>query len=438
MNRLTTKDFIAKAKKVHGDKYDYSKVEYKCSKEKVCIICPTHGEFWQKPNDHLSGKGCRKCVRNTPLTTETFVNRAKKVHGGKYDYSKVEYINANTKVCIICPIHGEFWQKPYDHLIKKGCPRCSNKGGTIDEFIRKAKKVHGDKYDYSNVEYVNSQTKVCIICPIHGEFWQIPASHLKGCGCKKCGIEASHNKQKKKEENFLEKARKVHNDKYNYSKVEYVNNKTKVCIVCPIHGEFWQTPSDHLRGKGCKKCGYELVGKRKSITFEEFFKRANKLHNNKYEYSKDTYKNCSNKILMKCPIHGEFWQTPDHHLHGCGCPHCNESHLERDISILLAENNIYFLRTKHFDWLGKQHLDFYLPKYDIGIECQGEQHYIQRDNWGRKDKNAFNHQLFLDKKKLALCNANKVKLLYFSNKKYDENVITQKEELLNKIKSYGL
>ena len=144
--------------------------------------------------------------------TKEFIEKAKEVHGDKYDYSKVEYIDANTKVCIVCPIHGEFWQKPSNHLQGKGCLVCAQRRNTItkEEFIKKAREVHGDKYDYSKVEYITSTTKVCIICPKHGEFWQTPCSHLQGCGCNKCRSLAT--------EEFIEKARKVYGDKYDYSK----------------------------------------------------------------------------------------------------------------------------------------------------------------------------------------------------------------------------
>lgn len=430
MRRLTTESFIEKAKEIHGDKYDYSKVDYVNSQTKVCIICPKHGEFWQKPNDHLNGKGCRKCVNNTPLTTDVFIKRAKKVHGDKYNYSKVNYVNANEKVCIICPIHGEFWQKPYDHLIKKGCPKCASKGVTVEEFIRRAKIVHGDKYDYSKVIFINMSTKVCIVCPKHGEFWQTPTVHLQGYGCKRCSIELVHEKQKKTTEKFIEDAKKIHGDKYDYSKVEYINNRTKVCVICPKHGEFLITPDTHLGGKGCRECGYETVSKLKGVPFNEFVKRANIIHNNKYFYDEETYKNCSYKMKMICPIHGEFWQTPDHHLHGTGCPFCKESKLEKNINKLLSDNGLSFERQKRFDWLGKQSLDFYLPQYNVGIECQGIQHYKQVPKFG--DIEITKQR---DKRKKQLCEEHNVKLLYFADEKYEDDIIVDKNELLEKIKN---
>lgn len=186
--KLTISDFVKKAREVHGDKYNYSKVEYAGTHKSVCIICPKHGEFWQRPDCHLNGNGCSKCgIENISSTKEEFINKAREVHGDKYDYSKVEYVNSRTNVCIICPEHGEFKQTPDGHLKGQGCPKCN--GGVklnTNEFIKMAREVHGDKYDYSKVEYVDSHTKVCILCPKHGEFWQTPSNHLKGQGCPNC------------------------------------------------------------------------------------------------------------------------------------------------------------------------------------------------------------------------------------------------------------
>ena len=189
--KKTTVEFINEARKVHGEKYDYSKVEYRNNREKVIIICPEHGEFLQSPEKHLSGQGCPACGGTKKNTTDIFIEKARKVHGEKYDYSKVEYTTNKKKVCIICPEHGEFWQDPHNHLKGKGCPVCGDgihkpAKYTTNTFIAAAKAVHGDKYDYSKVEYITEKHKVRIICPEHGEFWQTPDKHLQGNGCPKC------------------------------------------------------------------------------------------------------------------------------------------------------------------------------------------------------------------------------------------------------------
>lgn len=278
MKRLTKEAFIDKAKKVHGDMYDYSKAEYSNSRTKVCIICPEHGEFWQTPNDHLNGHGCPKCcTSNVKKTTVQFIGEAMQVHGTRYDYSKAEYTGVNEKVCIICPEHGEFWQTPSNHLQGRGCPKCIGRNRTADELIEEFKKVHGDKYDYSKVDFKKMNEQVCIICPEHGEFWQTPTIHLQGCGCQKCANERTAYYQRLRLEDFIRRATKVHDGKYDYSKVKYVTCDTKVCIICPEHGEFWQLPYDHLCGKGCYKCAREKIGEARTLQFCEFLERAKKI-----------------------------------------------------------------------------------------------------------------------------------------------------------------
>lgn len=188
--RLTKSEFIKKAVSVHGKKYDYSLIEYKNNSTMVIIKCPIHGNFYQTPHKHLLGHGCPLCGGTTLLTNEEFISKARTIHGDKYDYSNVEYINAKEKVRIICPEHGEFLQNPNNHLQGQGCPKCGHNGswrkGNTDLFIDKSKKIHTNKYDYSKTTYVNNRLKVCIICPEHGEFWQVPAYHLSGNGCPKC------------------------------------------------------------------------------------------------------------------------------------------------------------------------------------------------------------------------------------------------------------
>ena len=287
MNRAkyTTEEYIKQAKKIHKDKYDWSKVVYVDAKTKVCIICPIHGEFWQRANNHLSGCGCVKCYnerRNltTRMTTEEFIKKARKIHGDKYDYSKVEYANNRTKVCIICPEHGEFWQTPSHHLQGHGCPKCSdNMCLTNEEFIKRAKKIHKDKYDYRDINYVNNHTPIQLCCKKHGIFLQLPAHHLKGHGCPKCAIDNSTLTL----DDFIKKATEIHGNKYNYSKANYINSSIKVCIICPEHGEFWQTPNNHLsKGQGCPKCNQSRL----ETKTENFLKgkKIKYIHEKKFQW----------------------------------------------------------------------------------------------------------------------------------------------------------
>lgn len=183
------------------------------------------------------------------LTQNDFISKAKEIHKNKYDYSEVHYVNSRTKVCIICPEHGEFWQTPSTHLKGCGCPKCSGKFLDKDFFIEKANKIHKNKYDYSKVTYKGNKTKVEIICPIHGSFWQTPNDHLDRCGCPEC-----RKSKKLTTTTFIERANKIHNFRYDYSKVNYVNADSKVEIICKKHGSFFQLPSNHIAGQGCPKC----------------------------------------------------------------------------------------------------------------------------------------------------------------------------------------
>ena len=368
MKKLTKEEFVKKAREIHGNKYDYSKVEYVNNRTKVCIICPEHGEFWQIPSSHLQGKKCKKCGAiessiKQRKNTKLVINDFKRIHGNKYDYSKVEYVNDRTKVCIICPEHGEFWQTPNNHLKGKGCSKCyGNAKKTKEEFVKKAREIHGNKYDYSKVEYNGTDIKVCIICPEHGEFWQTPYNHLKGQGCFKCC-----GKEKLTTEEFIKRAIKVHGDKYDYSKVEYINIKTPVCIIC---------------------------------------------------HKKDKYGN----------EHGEFWQKPIKHLIGENCPSCKSSKLENIVESILKNKKINFEKEKRFSWLGSQRLDFYLPDYNIGIECQGIQHFEPVDfagkgvEWAMKE---YEKNINFDICKQKLCKENNIKLFYinYNDKKIEDSII---------------
>lgn len=448
----TTEEFIKEAREAHGDKYDYSKTEYNGSHNKVCIICPKHGEFWQMAKDHLRGQGCSKCgademwKKRGRVTTEDFIEKAMKVHGDKYDYSKVNYKKSNIKVCIICPEHGEFMITPNNHLNGHGCPKCKGWGKTTEDLIKEFKSVHGDAYDYSKVEYKTMKTKVCIICPKHGEFWQLPYVHLKGQGCDKCGDEKISQKLSLTKEEFIEKAKAVHGDKYDYSKVEYKNNQSKVCIICPEHGEFWQIPNNHIRGEMCPKCASH---RSYAYTLDEFIEKAREVHGDKYDYSKAEYVNGDTPIKIICPIHGEFAQKPSLHLQGCGCKKCHDNRMEREWRLTLEKHNIEYIQ-EYSNGFGMMKLDFFLPEYNVAIECQGMQHFEPVRFGGDNDiVEAFKSCVERDQKKKMLCEEKGIKLFYFTNLKYkikefdlkndfggiyDGNIYTFKKEIIDKIK----
>ena len=320
--RKTTNQFIEHAIQIHGDTYDYSKVEYKNTGEKVIIICKEHGEFLQTPNSHLSNEsGCIKCSGNGLSNTKEFIEKSKEIHGDAYDYSKSNYIKSNEKVIIICEEHGEFEQTPSNHLNGQGCYKCGYNMYIFsnNDFINKAKEIHNDKYDYSKTNYTKMNAKVTIICKKHGNFEQTPSNHITHKqGCKICANNYLSNTTE-----FIEKAIPIHKDKYDYSKVNYVNNHTPIIIICKEHGEFMQTPQTHLSGCGCNICGIESMKTKRKTETTDFIKNANIKHNNKYDYSKMNYINARTKIIITCKEHGEFEQLPDSHLRGCGCIKCS-------------------------------------------------------------------------------------------------------------------
>lgn len=412
--RLTQEEFVERATKVHNGKYDYSKVVYVNNSTKVCIICPEHGEFWQSPYHHLLGKGCFECScagrgQKRTHTNEWFIEKAKSIHGNKYDYSKTKYKGLSFKVCIICPEHGEFWQKAGSHLQGCGCSRCSNRYMDESLFKEKASIIHGGKYDYSKVNYTNIATKVCIICPTHGEFWMRPNDHLRGKGCAKCVWE----RQKNDTENFIERSRKVHDGKYDYSLVNYERVDKKVKIICPIHGVFEQIANSHLGGQGCPKCSQDA----KRRTTEQFIAEAKAVHGEKYDYSLVDYHQSFEKVKIICMTHGVFEQAPHHHLEGRGCPLCSSS--QGELAIIRVLDKFYveyesqykiLLNLTLFGRNEELRVDFFLPKENLIIEYNGIQHYEEVKYFHKKD-NGFEKQKKRDRKLKKWCKDNGVKLL---------------------------
>ena len=186
--KLTTQEFIDRARATHNHKYGYAFSVYQSAHEKVMIHCPEHGIFEQTPSAHMFGSGCKRCSGNIQKTKDSFIKEATSVHGDTYDYTLVDYISSNTPVKITCKKHGVFEQRPNTHINRKqGCRLCS--GFAKDDllsFVSKANKVHDNKYDYSLVDYISSQKNVSIICKSHGMFSQRPNDHINGVGCPGC------------------------------------------------------------------------------------------------------------------------------------------------------------------------------------------------------------------------------------------------------------
>tara|TARA_B100001758_G_scaffold178686_1_gene155420 strand:- start:41 stop:1258 length:1218 start_codon:yes stop_codon:yes gene_type:complete len=356
-----------------------------------------------------------------------FIEKAIKKHGYKYDYSKVEYKYAKENVIIIChntypwgEEHGEFLQTPDTHLRSRGCPKCSKvHRPTTSEWIKMAEWIHGKRYDYSKVVYKNNRIKICIICKEHDEFLQTPANHIKGGNCPKC---SGHFMDKNF---FVEKSKEIYKDEngiplYDYSLVNYKDSSTHVTIKCPLHNyEFSKTPNKHLGGQGCPLCANESTGKKLRMSDSEFLKRARKEHGDKYDYL-TKYVTAKTKILIKCKKCNYKWeQEAFSHLSGCGCPSCNESKLEKKVTKYLNQLDIRYIKQKKFKWLGRQSLDFYLTNYKLAIECQGIQHFESKEWFDRK--RSFTERVKDDNKKLKKCLSNNIEMIYVvDNQKYFE------------------
>lgn len=362
----------------------------------------------------------------------------------------------------------------------------------LAQLLLEFNETHGNKYCYSKVNdenYVNNRTKIPVICKEHGVFFITPYHHIKGVGCSKCGGKAVGDKLRKSQEDFILQAKKVHGNKYDYGKVKYINSNAKVCITCPIHGDFLQYPSHHLRGRGCPECG----GTAKKET-EQFIEQSNLIHNGKYSYKKTVYTDGRTKVIITCPIHGDFLQTPYHHLRGHGCPYCGHNHrysteefvemankvhsykyqynkttyinshskviitcsLHGDFEqkpylhlngngcptckSTLGENKIaFFLKQKKIKFIAQyklhneylfcknKHLyvDFYLPTKNVIIEFNGAQHYIPTKFFS--DKRNFKEQQERDNAVRYYCKKHNIKLIEIPYTDFD-NI----EDLLNR------
>lgn len=301
------------------------------------------------------------------------------------------------------------------------------------EFIEKANQVHNNKYDYSESIYVLSRVKLKIKCPIHGTFEQRANGHLNGRGCRECKKSALSQLRKLDQQTFFEKCKLVHGDKYDYSLTVYESCRGKVTIICLEHGQFNQSPADHLRGKGCSKCGYNLCRLKHTLQQEEFIKRAVAIHGLKYDYSEACYQTMHKNLIIQCPKHGRFQQTPLNHLHGKnGCPKCKESKGEIRIRQFLESQNLNFIsQWKSESCKSKKSLpfDFMVEINNIKhlIEFQGEQHYrIATGIWkGSQEQLTAIKQR--DKIKETWCENNAIPLLVIKYNDFD--LIEQKVKL---------
>ena len=434
MSRKKTKEeFLEIASALHGHKFDYSKIEYITTQKKVEIICADHGSFFQTPSNHMKGQGCPECGRiarslSQRSSAKAFVISSQKIHGVRYDYSDVDYVNTMTKVIVICHAHGSFEVRPNSHLNGNGCPACGrisareNMALDYSKFLERAEKVHKDRYRYISESYVNYTSKMTMFCLEHGFFKQTPHSHISmKAGCPKCGNRQAGISNKKDWETVLELFKSVHGNRFAYDNSKYKDVSHKIRIKCDKHGWFEQKPYQHYGGAGCMKCSNEEVHENQKIGFEEFVRRSRAVHGAKYDYSSASYLDIFNPIIIKCPKHGEFFQIPLNHYRGSGCLKCNSSRGENTIRLILEKFSLKFEEQKTFIELkhkSKLRCDFFVPVFNTVIEYNGIQHYEPVEAFG--GEKAFLETQKRDALKHAYLKANGIELLII---RYDENNI---------------
>lgn len=486
---------IKEFKKIHNNKYDYSLFEYHGYKKKSIIICPIHGKFEQTVQRHLEGRNCKKCAielskhkiskSNTKRkrTFDDIVKLANQKHNSKYQYVKID----GKKLVIICPHHGEFKQFIHNHLKGCGCKLCAidNRRMTTEDFIKKSKEIYGERYDYSKTIYKSWNKKITIL-EDDKEIQVLPYDHFRAKPNKSI-------KQKRYKDSFIQKAIKKHNNKYDYSKVEYIKHNVEVCIICPHHGEFYQKPSIHLNSHGCQKCarekslskllmskseyikrisdnntdtslveynGYynkvklrcikhdtvyevtpnnslsgvgcpECYKESRRLPLNEFIKRCKEKHENKYNYSHVRYNCLDDVIYLKCVDHGKFSVTAINHMRGSGCPKCGLTIPQREIIRFLETINNIELKINDRSIINPLELDI-LINNKLAVELNGI--YWHSYNQKESSKQKYKHY-----NKFELANENNIELLQFTDMEWKnkqnivKSIISSKLNINNRI-----
>lgn len=306
---------------------------------------------------------------------------------------------------------------------------------TTEQFILEANNVHNNFYDYSKTNYINRNCKVIVICPTHGNFFQRPADHLRGSGCPKCRrLELSLSRRNDKED-FITKSKTKYGEGFDYSKVIYINNKTEVELICNKHGPFFVRPDIHLFSKsGCPKCKGEKTSNRCRKSKEQFIKDAIKIHGNQYDYGKVNYIRNHFKVEITCKNHGSFYQTPNcHTIQKQGCPFCNKSKGETKIKNFLDSKQTKYITQKTFgDCRNNKsnklyQFDFYIPSLNLLIEFDGKQHYQKGGQFGSKviDEETFKDIVNRDRVKSNYAKSKNINLVRIKYTDFDkiENIL---------------
>jgi hypothetical protein len=379
---MTKEEFIEKANEKFKNKFNYSLVgDFINLKQKVKIICPEHGEFEQRITSHLGDSifGCADCAEELKTQSTSnikkFIEKSNIIHNNKYTYNKSVYIDVHTKLIVTCPLHKDFEIKPHIHLAGSGCKQCATesfkqkRSYTHDDFIKKVKEKHGDKYRYDKVVYSNRDATLeifCIKCDKY--FSQNAGEHMRGRGCNVCGNKQSGEKQRSTFEEFLEKAIAIHGDKYEYFKEEYVDTLTKINIWCKkCEDLFLQEPSGHCNGHKCPVCALN----EQKTTKESLIEISTKKYPNKFDYSllPDGILQKNIKYKFICLNKGHITeQRPHQHISTGGCYKCAYENVGEHTKIT-QEEWIEKAKLKHNNYYTYENTVYSGANKNIIITC---------------------------------------------------------------------
>ena len=321
------------------------------------------------------------------LTLEDWITKAREVHGDKYDYSESIYTLSTKPITIRCPDHGYFTQVANCHTSgKQGCPKCGvekctdSRRYTTSSFRARMSELFGDSLDFSETTFgTTNKEKVEVKCPTHGKFQRRADQLTRGQGCPKCGRERVGKVKLIGTDEFVRRAKETHGDRYDYSKVKYINSSTPVTIGCTTHGEFQQKPAYHtLNAAGCPKCGRDKANNAMLVTFDEFVKQSKSVHGDRYTYPEQTLTGTKDDVRIICPEHGEFTQRPNNHTNGAGCPKCwsGTAKWEGELQQMLADAGIEAVTNQRI--LGQKEIDVLIPSLNLGIELHGLYWHTER------------------------------------------------------------
>lgn len=469
--RLTKEEWVAKARSIWGDAYDYSESEYLNGNDPILIRCKKHDKmFVVMAGNHIGkehAQGCPFCALDDKMEIKIarakseieilkkkqleknysgdsvydkqlrFIEKCKNLYGDKYDYSKVKYVDFYTKVTIICKKHGEFNITPAiflhkDHGTGHGCPDCEGlkkvRRFTQRSFLAEMKRLYGDKFDFSQTVFRGMSKSVEFICPRHGKQKRLVDSMLSGSGCRYCNGELFWP------EDFPRRAREIHGDKYEYPDIPK-SHQSMITIICKKHGAFKQRVDIHLAGCGCPQCAginHLSLEERK----KNFIQRSKERYNDRYDYSLVEYVDKNTPVKIRCKEHDYvFTVLPDTHIRrSSGCPICNDSIGETEVRLWLDKNHIhyeteYLILNENLQCRRSYlRVDFYLPDHNTFIEFHGEQHFKNIPHFHLTKDWTFEDQQLRDQTLREYCQKHKIVLVEIRYDQIDkiENILKEK------------